>query len=54
MNEHVIPENEYENYYLINQDILNEITTILNDQKLSKESIYTKARDIPRTKNLLN
>ena len=38
---------------MINQDILNEITTILNDQKLSKESIYTKARDIPRTKNLL-
>jgi len=53
MNGHVIPENEYENYYLINQDILNEITTILNDLKLSKESIYTKARDIPRTKNLL-
>ena len=53
MNEHVIPENEYENYYLINKDILNEITTILNDPKLSKESIYTKARDIPITKNLL-
>jgi hypothetical protein len=53
MNEHVIPENEYENYYLINQDILNEITIILNNPKLSKESIYTKARDIPITKNLL-
>ena len=53
MNKHIIPECEYENYYLINQDYLNEITTILKDPKLSRESIYTKARPIPKKQNLL-
>jgi hypothetical protein len=53
MNKHIIPECEYENYYLINQDYLNEITTILKDPKLSRESIYTKARLIPKKQNLL-
>ena len=54
MNEHIIPENEYENYYLINQNTLNEILTVLNNPKLTKENIYKKASFIPKQKNLLS
>ena len=54
MNEHIIPENEYEKYYLVNPNKLNEILTALNDPKLSKENIYKKVRFIPKEENLLS
>ena len=53
MNGHIIPEHFYENYYLINKNLLNELKTNLNDKTLSEENIYCKTRFIPKEVNLL-
>ena len=53
MNKHIIPEHEYEKYYLLNKSILSDLIKILNDTKEPKEIIYKKAQDIIKNKNLL-
>ena len=54
MNEHIIPEHSYENYYLINKNLLNEIEKNLNDPKDSEENIYKNTRFMLKKMNLLD
>ena len=54
MNKHIIPEHEYEKYYLLNKVFLSELIAKLNDQNLSNEDKYIEAQSIIKNKNLLN
>ena len=53
MNEHIIPEHKYDNYYLVNKYYLYEFKKILEDRESIEENIYEKALPLINEKNLL-
>ena len=53
MNEHIIPEHKYDNYYLVNKNYLYELKTILEDRESIEENIYEKAFSLINGKNIL-
>ena len=53
MNEHIIPEHKYDNYYLVNKYYLYEFKKILEDRESIEENIYEKALPLINETNLL-
>ena len=53
MNEHIIPEHTYEDYYLMDKKIYDEIIKILNNSVKSPLKKYSEIREISKKSNLL-
>ena len=53
MNEHIIPEHKYDNYYLLNKSLFYELKAFLDDLEKTEENKYKEAIFIPYKTSLL-
>ena len=53
MNEHIIPEHKYDNYYLLNKSLFYELKAFLDDPEKTEENKYKEAIFIPYKTSLL-
>ena len=53
MNEHIIPEHKYDNYYLLNKNLFYELKAFLDDPEKTEENKYKEANAISYRTSLL-